>query len=131
MAIKKKRQQSPKERKLSLIALPFMIVGVICGILTATGMGIIVWLIIALICLTIAIILEVKVMNEHKKWIAEGNQEYRYYDTETGKEVDENGNVIEVQSDIKAATYFIDKYIQELKLPELPKETKFDLIADW
>lgn len=46
-------------------------------------------------------------------------------------EVDENGNVIEVQSVIKAATYFIDKYIPELKLPELPKETKFDLIADW
>ena len=95
MAIKKKRQQSPKERKLSLIALPFMIVGVICGILAATGMGIIVWLIIALICLTIAIILVVKVMNEHKKWIAEGNPEYRYYDTETGQEVDENGNPID------------------------------------
>ena len=95
MAIKKKRQQSPKERKLSLIALPFMIVGVICGILTATGMGIIVWLIIALICLTIAIILAVKVMNEHKKWIAEGNPEYRYYDTETGQEVDANGNPID------------------------------------
>ena len=95
MAIKKKRQQSPKERKLSLIALPFMIVGVICGILTATGMGIIVWLIIALICLTIAIILVVKVMNEHKKWIAEGNPEYRYYDTETGQEVDANGNPID------------------------------------
>ena len=95
MAIKKKRQQSPKERKLSLIALPFMIVGTICGILTATGMGIIVWLIIALICLTIAIILVVKVMNEHKKWIAEGNPEYRYYDTETGQEVDENGNPID------------------------------------
>ena len=95
MAIKKKRQQSPKERKLSLIALPFMIVGVICGILTATGMGIIVWLIIALICLTIAIILAVKVMNEHKKWIAEGNPEYRYYDTETGQEVDEHGNPID------------------------------------
>ena len=46
-------------------------------------------------------------------------------------EVDENGNVIEVQSVIKAASYFIDKYIPELKLPELPKETKFDLIADW
>ena len=95
MAIKKKRQQSPKERKLSLIALPFMIVGTICGILTATGMGIIVWLIIALICLTIAIILVVKVMNEHKKWIAEGNPEYRYYDTETGQEVDANGNPID------------------------------------
>lgn len=95
MAIKKKRQQSPKERKLSLIALPFMIVGTICGILTATGMGIIVWLIIALICLTIAIILVVKVMNEHKKWIAEGNPEYRYYDTETGQEVDENCNPID------------------------------------
>ena len=95
MAIKKKRQQSPKERKLSLIALPFMIVGTICGILTATGMGIIVWLIIALICLTIAIILVVKVMNEHKKWIAEGNPEYRYYDTETGQEVDEHGNPID------------------------------------
>ena len=95
MAIKKKRQQSPKERKLSLIALPFMIVGTICGILTATGMGIIVWLIIALICLTIAIILAVKVMNEHKKWIAEGNPEYRYYDTETGQEVDANGNPID------------------------------------
>ena len=95
MAIKKKRQQSPKERKLSLIALPFMIVGVICGILTATGMGIIVWLIIALICLTIAIILAVKVMNEHKKWIAEGNPEYRYYDAETGQEVDANGNPID------------------------------------
>ena len=95
MAIKKKRQQSPKERKLSLIALPFMIVGTICGILTATGMGIIVWLIIALICLTIAIILVVKVMNEHKKWIAEGNPEYRYYDSETGQEVDENGNPID------------------------------------
>lgn len=95
MAIKKKRQQSPKERKLSLIALPFMIVGVICGVLTATGMGIIVWLIIALICLTIAIILVVKVMNEHKKWIAEGNPEYRYYDTETGQEVDANGNPID------------------------------------
>ena len=95
MAIKKKRQQSPKERKLSLIALPFMIVGTICGILTATGMGIIVWLIIALICLTIAIILVVKVMNEHKKWIAEGNPEYRYYDAETGQEVDANGNPID------------------------------------
>ena len=72
-----------------------MIVGTICGILTATGMGIIVWLIIALICLTIAIILVVKVMNEHKKWIAEGNPEYRYYDTETGQEVDANGNPID------------------------------------
>ena len=92
MAIKKKRQQSPKERKLSLIALPFMIVGVICSILTATGMGIIVWLIIALICLTIAIVLAVKMMKEHKQWIAEGNPEYRYYDTETGQEVDEHGN---------------------------------------
>ena len=99
MAIKKKRQQSPKERKLSLIALPFMIVGTICGILTATGMGIIVWLIIALICLTIAIILVVKVMNEHKKWIAEGNPEYRYYDTETGQEVDANGNPIKEKND--------------------------------
>lgn len=95
MAIKKKRQQSPKERKLSLIALPFMIVGTICGILTATGMGIIVWLIIALICLTIAIVLAVKMMKEHKQWIAEGNPEYRYYDTETGQEVDANGNPID------------------------------------
>ena len=53
-------------------------------------------------------------------------------DKKTGEvEVDEDGNVVEVQSVIKAATYFIDKYIPDLKLPELPKETKFDLIADW
>lgn len=53
-------------------------------------------------------------------------------DKKTGEvELDENDNVVEVQSVIKAATYFIDKYIPDLKLPELPKETKFDLIADW
>ena len=120
MAIKKKRQQSPKERKLSLIALPFMIVGVICSILTATGMGIIVWLIIALICLTIVIVLAVKMMKEHKQWIAEGNPEYRYYDTETGQEVDEHGNPLTGQPvpQAKPQSTLASKQVGEDNQPE-------------
>ena len=95
MAIKKKYQQAPKERKYAFIGLPFVIVAIICVIPIGIGVGIIPCLIIDLLCLGIFIFLFLKSRKEHKKWVEEGNKEYRYYDTETGQEVDEHGNPID------------------------------------
>ena len=94
MAIKKKYQQAPKEKKLFLIAIPIMLVGFLFMIPIMIGVGIIPFLILFLICDGTAIALVLTGMKEHKKWVAEGNPDYRYYDTETGREVDKDGNPI-------------------------------------
>lgn len=44
---------------------------------------------------------------------------------------DENNNVIEKKSVINAASYFVDKYIPDLKVGEKKKASAFDAIADW
>ena len=92
MAIKKKYQPAPKERKFAFIGLPFVFIAVLCMIPIMIGVGIIPCLIIVLLCFTIFIILFVMSKKEHKIWVEEGHKEYRYFDTETGQEVDENGN---------------------------------------
>ncbi len=98
MAIKKKYQQAPKEKKLFFIAMPIMLVGFLFMIPIMIGVGIIPFLILFLICDGTAIALVLVGIKEHKKWVAEGNPDYRYYDTETGREVDKDGNPISTQS---------------------------------
>ena len=90
--LKRKYQQAPKEKKYSLIAFPFAIIMVILAILTAVGLGLVPLLIGMVICLCGVLIPLVFAKKEHKKWVEEGNKEYRYYDPDTGEEVDENGN---------------------------------------
>ena len=90
--LKRKYQQAPKEKKYMMIALPFTFLMVIIAILAAVGLGF-VWVIIGcVVCLIGALIPMVFAKKEHKKWVEEGNKEYRYYDPDTGLEVDENGN---------------------------------------
>lgn len=90
--LKRKYQQAPKEKKYSLIAFPFAIIMVILAILAAVGLGLIPLLIGVVICMCGVLIPLVFAKKEHKKWVEEGNKEYRYYDPDTGLEVDENGN---------------------------------------
>ena len=92
--LKRKYQQAPKEKKYSFIAFPFAIIMVILAILSAVGLGLIPLLIGIVICLCGVLIPLVFAKKEHKKWVEEGNKEYRYYDPDTGEEVDENGNPI-------------------------------------
>ncbi len=94
MAVKKKYQMAPKEKKFSLIGFPFFGIAILLMIPITIGVGIIPCLIISLLCLGTAMAFIVKGKSEHKKWVAEGNPDYRYYDTETGQEVDEHGNPI-------------------------------------
>ena len=98
MAVKKKYQMAPKEKKFSLIGFPFFGIAILLMIPITIGVGIIPCLIISLLCLGTAMAFIIKGKSEHKKWVAEGNPDYRYYDTETGQEVDENGNPITGQS---------------------------------
>ena len=83
---KRKRNQSPKERKLIIAAFPFVVVMLIVAILAAVGLGLIPILIIDAICLTGALILFGLSIKEHKRFIAEGNPEYI--------ELDDNGKPI-------------------------------------
>ena len=94
MAIKKKYQQAPKEKKYFMIGLPFFLVGILFMIPIMIGVGLVPCLILFLLCDGIFLVFIILGMKEHKKWIAEGNPPYRYYDTETGQEVDEHGNPI-------------------------------------
>ena len=90
--LKKKYQQAPKEKKYALLGLPFVVIAMLCMIPIAIGVGIIPCLIVALLCFVIFILIFMKSKKVHKKWVEEGNKEYRYYDPDTGEEVDENGN---------------------------------------
>lgn len=44
---------------------------------------------------------------------------------------DDDGNIIEHKSVINAASYFVDKYIPDLKVGKKEKASAFDMIADW
>ena len=91
--IKRKVTQAPKERKYMMIAAPFTLVLLIVSLLAAAqAIGFIPVIVIDAVCGTIAIVFLVKALKEHKKYIAEGHPEYRYYDAETGQEVDKDGN---------------------------------------
>ena len=94
MAVKKKYQQAPKEKKYFMIGLPFFLVGILFMIPIMIGVGLVPCLILFLLFDGIFLVFIILGMKEHKKWIAEGNPPYRYYDTETGQEVDEHGNPI-------------------------------------
>ena len=91
--LKKVYQRSPKEKKLGYLAIPFMAVLFIIMILIVAQVGGYLILIIVDIADAIPlIIILVMMQKEHKKWLAEGNKGYRYYNPDTGEEVDENGN---------------------------------------
>ena len=117
--LKKKYQQAPKERKFAFIGLPFVFIAVLCMIPIMIGVGIIPCLIIVLLCFTIFIILFVMSKKEHKKWVEEGNKEYRYYDPDTGLEVDENGNPLPEGGEAPQKPAPVQEpQIQEPNLPE-------------
>ena len=117
--LKKKYQQAPKEKKYMFIAMPFTFIMVIVAILAAVGIGLIPVLIIMSICLVGAIIPMVLAKKEHKKWVEEGNKEYRYYDPDTGLEVDENGNPLPEGGEAPQKPAPVQEpQIQEPNLPE-------------
>ena len=56
---------------------------------------------------------------------------YTAKDAEGNILTDDDGNIIERKSVINAASYFVEKYIPELKVGEKKKASAFDAIADW
>ena len=117
--LKRKYQQAPKEKKYSLIAFPFAIIMVILAILSAVGLGLVPLLIGIVICLCGVLIPLVFAKKEHKKWVEEGNKEYRYYDPDTGLEVDENGNPLPEGGEAPQKPAPVQEpQIQEPNLPE-------------
>lgn len=56
---------------------------------------------------------------------------YQAKDKDGNPLIDENNNIVERKSVINAASYFVDKYIPELKVEAKKKSSAFDAIADW
>ena len=118
--LKKKYQQAPKEKKLGYLAIPFMAILFIVMILIVAQVGAYLILIIVDIADAIPlIIILVMMQKEHKKWLAEGNKGYRYYDPDTGEEVDENGNPLPEGGEVPQNPAPVQEpRIQEPDLPE-------------
>ena len=101
------------------IALPFSFLMVIIAVLAAVGLGFVIVLVGAVVCLIGVLIPMSFARKEHKKWVEEGNKEYRYYDPDTGLEVDENGNPLPEGGEVPQNPAPVQEpQIQEPDLPE-------------
>lgn len=56
---------------------------------------------------------------------------YQVKDEDGNFLTDEKNNIIERNSVINAASYFVDKYLPDFKLETKKKKSAFDIIADW